>query len=171
MVMFCEGPLLGRGLRKKIADKIATAKPLATDMRNSRIYNWSLSGAAARRFSAAWLPVSPQPQNGKGPGDCREIAGGRKPDKAGGLTEMESYEGACDPDKAHGYIARAPSKPASAIAIDEQSRDNSNDENNRQRLKCSRGRRALPRYLPARRDFPLHIARRAEHNSLRETGL
>jgi hypothetical protein len=105
MVMCGDGPFLGRGLQRKIADKVATAKPLATDMRNSRIYNRSLSCATAHRFSAASLPVSPHPQKGKGPGNCREMAGDRKPDRAGGLTEMKAYEGACDPDR-HGKRLR-----------------------------------------------------------------
>ena len=66
-----------------------------------------------------------------------------------GLHLKGAADRRCDPDKGCSYIARTPPKPASAIAIDEQSRDNSNHDNNRQRLKCSRGHRASPAiYLP-----------------------
>ncbi len=39
MFMFCEGRPLGRGLRRKMADRIATANPLATEIRKSRIHS------------------------------------------------------------------------------------------------------------------------------------
>jgi hypothetical protein len=76
------------------------------------------------------LPITPQPQNNERSNDCREVIGERERDQSHNRSELKSNEGTCNADESHGKIACTRSKPAAAIAIDDQAGYDANNDNN-----------------------------------------